>query len=203
VTTLQVSPLRLASHPTEVPWVAPDTTDAPVIVGRPRQRRQLVGIVACVGVIIGTVGASGSAGLNGIQFGLAAMVLGAVSGAILGALSFWTTAPLHPKWFVPLTLGATVAGWACLAIAAINIASAVWLPTGTPPNWGLWLLAASSVLLTFATSVAATALGTAHPDGKDSPWVVAWMWVATTLAVTVIVSGAFHIAHTVIPLAGP
>jgi hypothetical protein len=76
------------------------------------------------------------------------------------------------------------------------------LPTGTPPNWGLWLLAASSVLLTFATSVAATALGTAHPDGKDSPWVVAWMWVATTLAVTVIVSGAFHIAHTVIPLAG-
>jgi hypothetical protein len=56
--------------------------------------------------------------------------------------------------------------------------------------------------LSSTTSVAATALGTAHPDGKDSPWVVAWMWVATTLAVSVIVSGAFHIAHTVIPLAG-
>lgn len=202
MTTLQVSPQRLASHPPEAPWVAPDTTDVPVIAVRTQQRRQLVGIIACVGVIIGTVGASGSAGLTGIQFGLAAAGLGVASGAILGILSFWTTAPLHPKWFVPLTLGATVAGWACLAIAAINIANAVWLPTGTPPNWGLWLLAASSVVLTFATSVAATALGKTHSDGKDSPWVVAWMWVATTLAVTIIVSGAFHIAHTVIPLAG-
>jgi len=187
----------LATRPTQVPRA----TDAPVVVGRTQQRRQFVGTVACVGVIIGTIGASGSAGLNGIQFGLAAAVLGAGSGAILGVLSFWRTALVHPKWFVPLTLGATVAGWACLAIAAINMANAAWLPTGTPPNWGVWLLAASSVVLTLATSVAATALGKAHPDGKDAPWVVAWMWVATTLSVTIIVGGAFHIAHTVIPLA--
>jgi len=192
----------LAIRPTPVPWAVVEATDAPVVVGHTQQRRQLVGIVACVGVIIGTFGASGSAGTTGIQFGLAAAVLGSVSGAILGVLSFWRTARVHPKWFVPLTLGATVAGWACLAIAAINMANAEWLPTGTPPNWGVWLLAASSVVLTLATSVAATALGKTHPDGKDSPWVVAWMWIATTLAVTVIVSGAFRIAHTVIPLAG-
>jgi len=192
----------LTTRPIEMPRFVGDTTDTPVIADRTQQRRQLVGIIACVGVIIGTVGASGSAGLTGIQFGIAAAVLGTVSGAILGILSFWTTAPVHPRWFVLLTLGATVAGWACLAIAAINIANAVWLPTGTPPNWGLWLLTASSVVLTLATSVAATALGKAHPNGNDAPWVVAWMWVATTLAVAVIVSGAFHIAHTVIPLAG-
>jgi len=199
--SLQVSPPRLAD-PVDVPRVVGDTATAPVIAGRRQHQRQLVGIVACLGVIIGTAGESGSAGLTGIQFGLTAAILGALSGVILGVLSFWTTAPLHPKWFVPLTLGATVAGWACLAIAAINIANAVWLPAPTQPHWGLWLLAVSSVVLTLATSIAATTLGKAHPDGKDSPWVVAWMWVATTLAITVIVSGAFHIAHTVIPMAG-
>ena len=193
-------PGDVINPPIELPRFVIDTTA--VITGSSQQRRQLVGMLACVGIIVGTVGASGTAGLNGIQFGLTAAILGVISAAILGVLSFWTTAPVHPKWFVPLTLSATVAGWACLAIAAITIANAVWLPTGTPPNWGVWLLAASSVVLTLATSIAATALGKAHPDGKDSPWVVAWMWVATTLAVTVIVSGAFHIAHTVIPLAG-
>ncbi len=154
----------------------------------------IAAIAASVGIIVGSAAPWASVlvvlTLSGGWFhGTPTLVIGAISAVALFTLLNRGRAGFGPRGLVPLAWVAPIAGLVCLVIAVIDIhdvvsASQHWF--GVHVEWGLWLVAVSSVALCVTGSVVALQVG-AVSEGSE-----AWTRTAITIAALVVLGGVIY-----------
>ncbi len=155
----------------------------------------IAAIVATIGIIVGsigpwlhflTVGTVNGLGVN--SWTLLTLILGAVSAVALFTQLNLGRTTFSLRWAVPLTWAVVVAGVGCLTIAVVFIVRITGASNdlfGTTiavqVDWGLWMVAISSVALCVTATVVAVQVGKVNEDDGGPPqaaWAGGWRWAA-------------------------
>lgn len=162
----------------------------------------IAAIVASVGIVVGSIGLwasvqapTGTLTVAGMDFrgnwGLVALIIGAVAAVALFAQVNWGRTTINLRWAVPIAWAVLVAGVACLAIALVNIAFVSSVTSFSKVvfgvdhlaevGWGLWLVAICGALLCVTSAIVAVQVGNASQDHRlpsQAAWAGAWRWAA-------------------------
>ncbi len=155
----------------------------------------IAAIVASIGIIVGSIGPwlhfltiSSVNGLGANSWAVLTLILGAMSGIALFTQLNWGRTTFSLRWAVPLTWVVIVAGVGCLAIALVFIVRTIGVSNdlfGTTiavqVDWGLWMVAISSVVLCVTATVVAVQVGKVNEDYGGPPqaaWAGGWRWAA-------------------------
>jgi hypothetical protein len=151
----------------------------------------IAALAAIAGVIIGSIApwagvmVFNMGGLDFGNWGVATLILGAISAMALPTEFFWIRTSLSPRSAVPVVWTAALAGVACLTDAVMNIVRLMTIPKGNffgvpigpGVGWGLWLVAFSSAVLTVTASIVAVQTSEStdsSPEGSRSAWSSGW-----------------------------
>jgi len=181
-------------------WHADHAVDYPPppqrLSARPYYLPNLIAaIVASIGIIVGSIGpwlhfltVSTVNGLGVYRWTLLTLILGAASAVALFTQLNWGRTTFSLRWAVPLTWAVVVAGVGCLTIAVVFIvritgASNALFGTAiaVQVDWGLWMVAISSVALCVTATVVAVQVGKVNEDDGGPPqaaWAGGWRWAA-------------------------
>ena len=164
----------------------------------------IVGIGACLGILIGCTGAWVVAafisvgGLDASAWGKVWAAVSALSAVALAVVLARQRIRITPRAAVVLTWIVFVVGVCIAAFSLPYVVRVLTLPKadffevqlGAQVGWGLWLLVVSSVILAIAASLAAQQIGrdsglTVSSDGRPAPAnTYRWTALATAAAVT-------------------
>ncbi len=151
----------------------------------------IAAIAASVGVVVGSVGpwaslawvTANGASASAWWQGKTTLALGAVAGIALFTLLNRGRTGSGTRWLAPLAWIAPVAGLVSLLIAIISIVNVISTShqlVGLQVEWGLWVVAISSVVLCVTASVAAAQVGTVTEGSQ------AWMRTAIVISALIL-----------------
>jgi hypothetical protein len=169
----------------------------------------ITALAASAGVIVGSLGPwvhvmlFSAGGVDFGNWGIATLILGAVSGLALLNELYWLRGPATPRWAVPVAWAAAVAGLACVTVAVMNIVRLMTIPKenflgasiGPEVGWGLWLLVfAAASLAVASTIVALQAAKRLNLNWPPSPttWTNGWRWGAIVTSAVIVISAIVY-----------